>query len=76
VFKCQHDILISSLHEEDVLVRSTVKKQLSKKSLVHPSERGLTVVTAYYKLGIFFLFVSFGLFAFPKERAGLDICKQ
>lgn len=50
-FKCQHDILISSLHEEDDLVRSAMKKQLFNKALLHPSERGraLTVATTYYK---------------------------
>lgn len=38
-FECQHDILISSLHEEDDLVRSAIKKQLFNKALLHPSER-------------------------------------
>lgn len=38
VFKCQHDILIFSLHEEDDLVRSAIKKQQFNKALVHPSE--------------------------------------
>lgn len=49
VFKCQHDILISSLHEEDDLVGSAIKKQLFNKALMHPSEKALTVATAYYK---------------------------
>ena len=49
VFKCQNDILISSLHEEDDLVRSAIKKQLFNKALRHPLGRGLTVATAYYK---------------------------
>lgn len=30
--KCQHDILISSLHEEDDLVRSAINKQLFNKT--------------------------------------------
>lgn len=49
VFKWHHDILISSLHEEDDLVRLAIEKELFNKALVYPSERALIVVTAYYK---------------------------
>lgn len=49
VFKWRHDILVSGLHEEYDLVRLAIEKELFSKALVYPSERALTVVTAYYK---------------------------
>lgn len=49
VFKWHRDILISSLHEEDDLVRLAIEKELFNKALVYPSERALAVVTTHYK---------------------------
>lgn len=49
MFKWHCDILISSLHEEDDLVRLAIEKEQFNKAVVYPSERALTVVTAYYK---------------------------
>lgn len=49
VFKWHHDILVSGLHEEYDLVMLAIEKELFSKAVLYPSERALTVVTAYYK---------------------------